>query len=91
MFFFVRKINSFLFVGFEFWQGYHAISCGQFPFSLHICWISSYCSILCSHAYSVLYQGKRKTKACETNETKKGKVSEHEEIGVCTVPESSKD
>ncbi|KAJ0694059.1 putative shugoshin [Helianthus annuus] len=35
-------------------------------------------------------EGKRKTKACETNETK-AKVSEHEEIGVCTVPESSKD
>ncbi|KAL9998871.1 putative shugoshin [Helianthus debilis subsp. tardiflorus] len=35
-------------------------------------------------------EGKRKTKACETNETK-AKVSEHEETGVCTVPESSKD
>ncbi|XP_076926654.1 uncharacterized protein LOC143589914 [Bidens hawaiensis] len=36
-------------------------------------------------------EGKRKAKACETNETKKVKVSEHDEMGVCTVAESGKD
>ncbi|KAI7752184.1 hypothetical protein M8C21_010866, partial [Ambrosia artemisiifolia] len=35
-------------------------------------------------------EGKRKTKTCETNETKKAKVSEHEETGASTIAESGK-
>ncbi|MFS8007589.1 hypothetical protein Hanom_Chr14g01262781 [Helianthus anomalus] len=78
MFFFVRKINSFLFVGFEFWQGYHAISCGQFPFSLHLKDLQR--QLGCKNGLLI----------AKKLELEKAKVSEHEEIGVCMVPESSK-
>ncbi|XP_076919812.1 SHUGOSHIN 2-like isoform X1 [Bidens hawaiensis] len=39
----------------------------------------------------MLFQGKRKTKACETNQIKKLKVSDHKEMEVCNVVEREKE